>query len=48
MLVGEVSSVNDDNADNRFLHTLPRFPSIDEDEPPLRLLCTEYPPAANP
>ena len=46
--VGEVSSVNDDNIDNRFLNELPRFPSIDEDEPPLHLLCTEYPPAANP
>ena len=44
-LIGEVSSVNDDNIDNRFLTPLPRFPSIEEDEPPFRLLCTEYPPA---
>lgn len=41
-LIGEVSSVNDDATDNYFLDLLPRFPKIDEDEPPLRLLCTEY------
>jgi D-lyxose ketol-isomerase len=45
VLVGEVSSVNDDNIDNRFLQELPRFPIIDQDEPPVRLLCTEYPEA---
>ncbi|MAE65894.1 MAG: D-lyxose/D-mannose family sugar isomerase [Phycisphaeraceae bacterium] len=43
VLVGEVSSVNDDAVDNRFLNELPRFPEIEEDETPLRLLCTEYP-----
>lgn len=48
VLVGEVSSVNDDNVDNRFLEELPRFPSIEEDEAPLYLLCNEYPPAAGP
>ena len=42
-IVGEVSSVNDDNQDNRFFEPLGRFPSIEEDEPPWRLLCTEYP-----
>lgn len=42
VLAGEVSSVNDDNVDNRFLEELPRFPSIIEDEPPVRLLCNEY------
>jgi len=42
-LIGEVSSVNDDATDNYFLEPLPRFPQIYEDEPPLRLLCTEYP-----
>jgi D-lyxose ketol-isomerase len=42
VLVGEVSAVNDDDTDNRFLETLPRFADIDEDEPPYRLLCTEY------
>ena len=42
VLVGEVSAVNDDDTDNRFLETLPRFAAIDEDEPPYRLLCNEY------
>ncbi len=42
-LIGEVSSVNDDDTDNRFKEPLPRYPEIVEDEPPLRLLCTEYP-----
>ena len=45
VLLGEVSTVNDDARDNRFLEKLPRYPGIEEDEPPLRLLCNEYPPA---
>ena len=45
VLAGEVSRVNDDTRDNRFLEPLPRWPAIEEDEPPLHLLCTEYPPA---
>ncbi len=45
VLGGEVSRVNDDANDNRFLEPLLRFPEIEGDEPPLRLLCTEYPPA---
>lgn len=44
-LVGEVSKVNDDHHDNFFLDQVGRFPDIEEDEPPLYLLCTEYPPA---
>lgn len=44
-LVGEVSMCNDDNTDNRFLNPLGRFPEIEEDEEPYRLLCTEYPTA---
>lgn len=44
-LIGEVSMCNDDNMDNRFLNFLGRFPSIEEDEAPYRLLCTEYPKA---
>ena len=44
-LVGEVSMCNDDNTDNRFLEPLGRYPSIEEDEKPYRLLCTEYPEA---
>lgn len=42
-LVGEVSKVNDDVNDNRFLQELPRFSEIEEDESPLHLLCNEYP-----
>ena len=45
VVVGEVSDVNDDERDNRFLRTLGRFPAIVEDEPPLYYLCNEYPPA---
>jgi D-lyxose ketol-isomerase len=42
-LVGEVSMVNDDNQDNRFLQPLPRFPPIEEDESPWHLLVNDYP-----
>ena len=45
VLIGEVSQCNDDNTDNRFLEPMGRFPQIEEDESPLRLLCTEYPSA---
>ncbi len=45
VLIGEVSTCNDDNKDNRFKEPLGRFPAIEEDEPPYRLLCNEYPPA---
>ena len=41
-IVGEVSSVNDDDADNRFLESGPRYADIDEDAAPTRLLCNEY------
>ena len=44
-LVGEVSQCNDDNADNRFLDNVGRFPEIEEDEPKEYLLCNEYPEA---
>lgn len=47
VLCGEVSMVNDDNVDNHFLEKAGRFPQIEEDEPPLYLLCTEYPPACD-
>lgn len=42
VLVGEVSMVNDDNRDNRFFDKVGRFPTIDEDEPPLYLLVNDY------
>lgn len=43
ILVGEVSKVNDDRVDNHFFDSVGRFPKIQEDEPPLHLLYTEYP-----
>ncbi len=47
VLIGEVSAVNDDTTDNRFHDdTIGRFPAIEEDEPALHLLCTEYPDAS--
>jgi D-lyxose ketol-isomerase len=45
VLLGEVSQCNDDKSDNRFLDDVGRFPEIEEDEAPYRLLCTEYPAA---
>ena len=45
VLLGEVSQCNDDVTDNRFNPPVGRFPAIEEDEPPFRLLCGEYPPA---
>ena len=45
VLIGEVSQCNDDNTDNRFYEGVGRFPAIEEDEPPYRLLCNEYPAA---
>ena len=45
ILIGEVSQCNDDNTDNRFNPPVGRFPAVEEDEPPYRLLCNEYPEA---
>ncbi|MBR6353785.1 MAG: D-lyxose/D-mannose family sugar isomerase [Oscillospiraceae bacterium] len=45
VLLGEVSQCNDDEHDNRFNPPVGRFPAIEEDEPPYRLLCSEYPKA---
>lgn len=42
VLVGEVSAVNDDASDNRFYEPVGRFPEIEEDEPPYRLLVSDY------
>ncbi len=44
-LIGEVSMCNDDNTDNRFEKVGGRFPHVEEDEAPYRLLCNEYPTA---
>ncbi len=43
VLIGEVSKVNDDTVDNHFYEKVGRFPAIEEDEPPIHLLYTEYP-----
>lgn len=42
LVVGEVSSVNDDNMDNRFNPMLPRLGDIEEDEVAIYPLCNEY------
>ena len=42
VLVGEVSTVNDDARDNRFYEPVGRFPDIVEDEPPRHLLVGDY------
>ena len=42
VLVREVSMCNDDSNDNCFYDPAGRFPEIEEDETPLRLLCNEY------
>ena len=43
VLLGEGSQCNDDNTDNCFNPPVGRFPKIEEDEAPYRLLCNEYP-----
>ena len=42
VLVGEVSTVNDDFGDNVFRDEVGRFAAIEEDEPPLYLLVSDY------
>lgn len=43
VLIGEVSTVNNDLTDNIFAEPLGRFSDIEEDEPPLHLLVSDYP-----
>lgn len=43
VLIGEVSSVNDDESDNIFREPIGRFAAIEEDEAPLHLLASDYP-----
>lgn len=43
VLVGEVSTVNDDQTDNIFRDPVGRFARIDEDAPPRHLLVSDYP-----
>lgn len=42
VLVGEVSSVNDDHTDNHFYTEVGRFPEIEEDTPLTLLLTVDY------
>jgi len=42
VLIGEVSTVNDDETDNWFREPLGRFAAIDEDEAPTHLLVSDY------
>jgi D-lyxose ketol-isomerase len=42
VLIGEVSTVNDDETDNVFREPIGRFAEIDEDEAPLHLLVSDY------
>jgi len=47
VIAGEISKLNDDNNDNRFLNNTGRFPDIEEDCEPNHYLCCEYPSAAS-
>jgi len=42
VLIGEVSTVNDDVTDNIFRAPIGRFAEVEEDEPPLHLLVSDY------
>ncbi|WP_432448822.1 D-lyxose/D-mannose family sugar isomerase [Aliiroseovarius marinus] len=42
VLIGEVSTVNDDETDNIFREKIGRFAEIDEDEAPSHLLVSDY------
>lgn len=42
VLIGEVSTVNDDMTDNIFVANIGRFSAIDEDEEPRHLLVSDY------
>lgn len=42
VLIGEVSTVNDDARDNWFRDPIGRFAEIEEDAPPLHLLARDY------
>ena len=42
VLIGEVSTVNDDLTDNVFREPIGRFSDIEEDEAPLHLLVSDY------
>ena len=43
VLIGEVSTVNDDVTDNVFVDPIGRFAEVEEDEAPMHLLVSDYP-----
>lgn len=43
VLIGEVSTVNDDETDNIFREPIGRFARIEEDAAPIHLLVSDYP-----
>ncbi len=42
VLIGEVSTVNDDATDNYFVDPISRFATVEEDEAPVHLLVSDY------
>lgn len=42
VLIGEVSTVNDDETDNIFREPIARFSKVEEDAAPMRLLVSDY------
>jgi D-lyxose ketol-isomerase len=42
VLIGEVSTVNDDRTDNDFEMAIPRYTQVEEDADPFRLLVSDY------
>ncbi len=42
VLIGEVSTVNDDATDNYFAEPVSRFSKVEEDEDPIHLLVSDY------
>jgi len=42
VLIGEVSTVNDDKTDNDFEMEIGRFAKVEEDEAPTHLLVSDY------
>ncbi len=42
VLIGEVSTVNDDETDNIFREPIGRFSTVEEDEDPVHLLVSDY------
>jgi D-lyxose ketol-isomerase len=42
VLIGEVSTVNDDRLDNKFEMEIGRFATVEEDEAPKHLLVSDY------